>query len=100
MIRVLRVARSSARKARTGAINALKSLVVTALVELREQLRGLSSTELVATDARLRPGHEATTTTANKTALRALAGRCGALDVEIAELDARRACNLFCVRGF
>jgi transposase len=37
MIRVLRVARSSAMKARTQTINALKALVVTAPQELREQ---------------------------------------------------------------
>lgn len=87
MIRVLRVARASAMKARTQALNALKSLVVTAPVELRDQLRSLSTTDLVATAARLRSGREATTTAANKTALRALAGRYQSLDVKIAALD-------------
>ncbi|MDQ6782723.1 MAG: IS110 family transposase [Actinomycetota bacterium] len=91
MIRVLRVARSTARKARTQALNALKSLVVTAPVELREQLRGLAGTKLVATAARLRSGPETTTTAANKTALRTLAGRCQALDAEIAALDTHLA---------
>jgi transposase len=91
MIRVLRVARSTAQKARTAAINALKSLVITAPVELREQLRGLSNSQLSLTAARLRPGPLATTTAANKTALRALAGRYQALDVELAELDAALA---------
>jgi len=87
MIRVLRVARSTAKKARTSALNALKSLVITAPVELREQLRDLSATQLVVTAARLRPGREATTAAANKTALQALACRYQALDTEIAELD-------------
>jgi transposase len=41
MIRVLRVASSTAMKARTCALNALRSLVVTAPLELRDQLRGL-----------------------------------------------------------
>ncbi len=91
MIRVLRVARSTARKARTGALNALKSLVVTAPVELRDQLRGLSTSQLIATAARLRPNSETTTTAANKTALRSLAGRCQALDAELAELDGQLA---------
>jgi transposase len=91
MIRVLRVARSTARKARTGALNALKSLVITAPVELRDQLRGLSATKLVATAGRLRPSAETTTTAANKTALRSLAGRCQALDAELAELDGQLA---------
>jgi len=87
MIRVLRVARSTAKAARTGALNALESLVITAPVELREQLRDLSATQLVVTAARLRPGRDATTTAANKTALHALACRYQALDTEIAELD-------------
>jgi transposase len=39
MIRVLRVARPTAIRARTQASNALKALVVTAPAELREQLR-------------------------------------------------------------
>ena len=91
MIRVLRVARSTAMKARTGTVNALKSLVVTAPVELRDQLRGLPVTQLVATAARLRPGRGATTVAANKTALQSLARRYQALDAEIAELDAALA---------
>jgi transposase len=56
--------------------------------ELRDQLRGLPVAQLVATTARLRPGREATTVAANKTALRTLAGRYQALDAEIAQLDA------------
>lgn len=91
MIRVLRVARSTAKKARTQAMNALKSLLVTAPVALREQLRGLSNSQLVGTASRLRSGHETTTTAANKTALRALACRYQALDAEIAALDAQLA---------
>ena len=91
MIRVLRVARCSAMKARTQAVNALKSLVVTAPTELREQLRGLSNIKLVAATARLRPNPEATTTSANKTALRALAIRYQTLDAEISALDAQLA---------
>ncbi len=91
MIRVLRVARSGAIKARTQALNALKSLVVTAPIELRDQLRGLSTGAAIATAARLRSGRETTTTAANKTALRALAGRYQALDAEITELDAQLA---------
>ena len=56
MIRVLRVARSSAMKARTQASNALKALVVTAPEELREQLRTLSTLRLVKTAAELESG--------------------------------------------
>jgi transposase len=91
MIRVLRVARSTAIKARTQAVNSLKSLLVTAPAELREQLHGLTTAKLIATAARLRPGSDATTTTATKTALRSLAGRYGALTAEIDVLDAQLA---------
>jgi len=91
MIRVLRVARSTAMKARTQSLNALKALVVTAPVELRDQLRGRSNRALIATAARLRAGREATALAANKTAMRILAGRYQALDAEIAALDAQLA---------
>jgi transposase len=56
MIRSLRVARATAMKARTQAIDALKALVVTAPEELREQLRGLPAVRLVQTAAALEPG--------------------------------------------
>jgi transposase len=48
MVRSLRVARQTAVKARTQAVNAIKALLVTAPVELRERLDGLSTTRLVA----------------------------------------------------
>ena len=56
MVRCLRVARATAMKARTQAANALRALLVTAPVELREQLRDLDPSKLAATAARLRPG--------------------------------------------
>jgi transposase len=56
MVRVVRVARQSAVKARTQAINALKALLVTAPTELREQLEGLTTTKLVRQAAALDPG--------------------------------------------
>jgi transposase len=87
MIRVLRVARSTAVKARSQAVNALKSLLVTAPAELRDQLRDLRTNKLVAIAARLRAGQETTTLAATKTALRALANRYQTLHAEIAALD-------------
>ena len=87
MIRALRAARSSAIKSRTQAINALKALVVSAPAELREQLRALSSTQLVRTCVRLRPGDIAGPLAATKLALRSLAGRHEALEAEIKILD-------------
>jgi transposase len=88
MIRVLRVARASAIKARTQAINALKALVVTAPEELREQLRTLSTLRLVSTTAELEPGAATSPLGAAKLALRLLARRYQALTAEVTILDA------------
>jgi transposase len=88
MVRCLRVARATAVKARSQAINALRALVVTAAPELREQLRELPATRLAAAAAQLEPGPILTTTAATKLALRLLGERCAALDAELARLDA------------
>jgi transposase len=88
MLRCLRVARTTAAKARTQTANALRALVVTAPAELREQLRGLSAGALASTAARMRPGPIATTTAATKLALRLLGERYQALDGELAKVDA------------
>jgi transposase len=69
-IRVLRVARSSARHDRTEALNQMHSLVCTAPDELREQLRDLSIFRLVELAAAFRPGEDMTVANATKTALR------------------------------
>ena len=88
-IRALRVARSSAVKARSQTTNQLKALLVTAPAELREQLRGLTTTALIATCARLRPtGDVASPEHATKTALRRLARRHQFLSEEISDADA------------
>jgi transposase len=90
-IRQLRVARESAVKARTAALNQLTELTVTAPDELRQQLRERKTSRGRATlCARLRPDldrlHEPLQ--AAKLALRSLARRIGELDQEIAALDA------------
>lgn len=87
MIRVLRVQRCTARKARTQAINALRAVLVTAPAELRDQLRGLRAAKLIPAAARLRPGREATVMNATKHAARGLARRYQHLDDEIRDLD-------------
>lgn len=89
MIRVLRVARASATKARTQAINTLRALAVTAPPALRDRLRGLSTVALIHTAARLRPGEDRTVLAHTKLALRSAAQRCEVLDAELATLDAR-----------
>jgi transposase len=91
MIRVLRVARGSAIKARTQAINALRSLLVTAPPELRDQLRALSTSRLVSKAAQLRPGALGSPLAASKLALRHLARRCQTLEAEISSLDGQLA---------
>jgi transposase len=87
-IRVLRVAKISAHKARTQAINQIHSLICTAPDDLRDKLRNLSTVELVATCAGLRPGSGGDVTAATKATLRALARRVHHLDEEIADLEA------------
>jgi transposase len=91
-VRVLRVARRSAVKARTQAMNQIRGLLVSAPGELREQVAGLPRAVLVRTLARMRPGTSLSTpVTATKAALRRLARRYQAMDEEIAELDAELA---------
>jgi transposase len=87
MIRVLRVARSTAMRARTQAINALRALIVTAPDELRDQLRGRPTTEVIAIAGRFRR-NATDLAAATKQAMRSLAQRYRNLDDEITELDA------------
>lgn len=87
MIRVLRIARATAIRARTQAINALHALVVTAPEELRKDLRELSGPRLVRTCARFRAGDLTDSLGATKTALRSLAKRSLALKEEVQALD-------------
>jgi transposase len=87
-IRVLRVARTSARHDRTEALNQMRSLVSTAPDALRESLRDLTGHQLIVTAAALRPGAEMTVLSATKTALRELARRAQYLAAQIKRLDA------------
>jgi transposase len=92
-IRTLRVARRSAIKARTQAINQLRAVVLTGPAQLRQALAGPSTRELLATCRRLRTNQrpaDATdpVTSATKITLRRLARRIAALTEEIDELDA------------
>ena len=89
MIRVLRVARQTAIKARTQSINALRALLITAPPELRDRLRGKSAAKLIPVAARLRPGPEPSTLNAAKRASASLARRYQHLDEDVSELDAQ-----------
>ena len=88
MIRTLKIAKDSAMKARTQAINQMMALVVTAPSDLREALSGLSAVSLVRRCIGLRPGEVVTTTAAAKLALRSIARRHRQLTAEIKAMDA------------
>ena len=83
MIRMLKVVKDSAIKARTQAINQIKALIVTAPLDLRHELVSLDVSRLVARCARFRPGHLSTPDGAAKYSLRLLARRHGQLTSEI-----------------
>jgi transposase len=96
-IRTLRIARRSAVKARTQAINQLKATVLTGPVDLREALRGLRRSELLQACRRLRPTSTPlaelddpvlTVLNATKSTLRRLARRISGLQEEIDDIDA------------
>lgn len=88
VMRVLRIARISARKSRTQAINQMRSLVSTAPEPIRAELRDLSVYHLLERTAAYRPGTKRDITSVTKLALRMLAHRAQDLEVEIKELDA------------
>ena len=89
-IRVLVVAKRSARQARTKALIQMRHLGYTAPEQLRCRLKGLSVPALVAEGAELRPTRSPDpVTAATKASLSSLAHRIEALDDELAELDAR-----------
>jgi transposase len=74
---------------RTVAMNQLKALLVSAPRDLREQLRGLSSTQLIKTAARLRPGDDlADPLNGTKYAMREIGLRHQFLTEQLKRLDA------------
>jgi transposase len=87
MIRVLRVARRGAMKARVAAAEQLYGVVCSAPEELRQPLLGLTTKALVRACAALRPGPLTSTTAATKTSLRTLARRWQQLQAELDQLD-------------
>lgn len=87
-IRVLRLARNSARRDRTRALNQMRSLITTAPEDLRFELRGLTIPKLVRRAAAFRPAGRTDVANANRLALRTLARRVLELDDEVNALDA------------
>jgi transposase len=88
-IRVLVVAKRSARHARTKALTQMRHLSVTSPDQLRCRLHDLSIPRLVTEGAKLRPGRGSDPVmAATKASISSLAHRIRLLDQEIAELDA------------
>ena len=89
-IRVLVVAKRSARQARVKALTQMRQLTFTAPDQLQTQIKGLPAPQFIAAAQGLRPTRSADpVTAATKASLSSLAHRIGELDEEIAELDAR-----------
>ncbi len=89
-IRVLVVAKRSARQARGKALVQMRHLGYSAPEQLRCRLKGLSVPALVAEGKGLRPSRSPdTVTAATKASLSSLAHRISSLDDELAELDER-----------
>jgi transposase len=86
-MRVLRVARSSARKGRTQALNQMRSVISTAPDAIRADLRDLNVYRLLERAAAYRPGPGHDVASLTKRTLRMLARRAQALEAEVGELD-------------
>jgi transposase len=86
-IRLLRVARRSAIKARTQAANQLQSVLDNAPESLREQFKGLTAKKRISQAARMRPTDVTSPQEAAKVVLRTLARRWLALTEEVTMLD-------------
>lgn len=91
MIRMIKSTKDSAMKGRTQAINQMKALIVTAPIELRAVLRGLTTNQLVVYCARWRCRQPETPIAAAKYALRSLAQRYIQLNQEIVTFDIQLA---------
>lgn len=90
-VRLLRVARRSAMKARTQAANQVHSVIDTAPEALRAELIGLSERARMAKAARLRADHPSSPLGAAKFALACLAKRWAALSAEVEALGTELA---------
>jgi transposase len=88
-VRVLLVAKRSARAARVKALSQMRQLTYSAPDQLQARLKGLPITQFVSVAQGLRPARSADALSAStKASLSALAHRVGDLEAEIGELDA------------
>jgi len=86
-IRTLRIARISARKARTQALNQMRSIISTGPESIRDELRSLNVYRLLERAASYRPGTKRDVVSLTKFTLRTLARRAISLEEEVAEID-------------
>jgi transposase len=86
-MRVLRVARFSARRSRTQAINQMRSLISTAPDGLRAELRDLSIYKVLTVTSAYRHTGRTDVTAMTKLSLRTLARRALSLEEEVKEID-------------
>ena len=86
-MRVLRIARSSARRSRTQALNQMRSIICTAPDDIRDELRHLSVPQMLAKAAAYRPRDRHCVAGATRFTLRMLARRAIALEAEMNEID-------------
>jgi transposase len=89
MIRMFKLAKASAVKSRTQAVNQLKAVLIGAEPRLRESLTGLSNPKLFRACAQLETDTPVDTSTAAAYTLRLLARRIIAFTAEITGLDQR-----------
>ncbi len=94
MLRMFKVAKTSAVKSRTQAINQLKAVLVAADPMLRDELRDLSTAKLVQRCIDWAPATPCDTATAARFTLRLLACRIDRLNQEISDLNAQTAAVL------
>ena len=87
-MRHLRVARASARKDRTQALNQMRNMLSTAPDLIRAERRGLSVFHLLERASSYRPGTKRDIVSLTKFSLRMLARRAPTFEEEISEIDA------------
>src|SRR2546428_3407770 len=87
MVRALKIAKQTAIKARTQAVNAVKGLIVMAPDPIREQLRNLKTPALVRTCSAYRLDGASDPTSAIKLSLRSMCLRYALLDQEVRSLE-------------
>jgi transposase len=86
-MRVLRIARSSARRGRTVALNQMRSIISTAPDSLRSELRDLSIYQVLTLTAAYRPAAGRDVVSLTKRTLKMLAKRAIAFEEEVKEID-------------